>query len=51
MSTRKKDVLTVTGKWWKHLRGTKRRFWKGERQAAQREASKETEINRDQRLA
>ena len=34
MATVKKGMLTTTGKWWKHLRRTKRVFWKGERQAA-----------------
>jgi hypothetical protein len=34
MATVKKGMLTTTGKWWKHLRWTKRVFWKGERQAA-----------------
>ena len=36
MATVKKGMLTTTGEWWKHLRDTKRVFWKAERQAAQR---------------
>ncbi len=38
MATVKKGMLTRAGEWWKHLRRTKRAFWKGERQAAKREA-------------
>ena len=38
MATVKKGVLTPPGEWWKHLRWTKRRFWKGERQAGKRDA-------------
>lgn len=34
MATVKKGMLTRTGEWWKHLRSIKRKFWKGERQAA-----------------
>lgn len=34
MSTVKKGMLTASGRWWKHLRWTKRLFWKRERQAA-----------------
>ena len=41
MATVKKGLLTPAGEWWKHLRWTKRAFWKGERQAASREAKKE----------
>jgi hypothetical protein len=41
MATAKKGILTHACEWWKHLRRTKRTFWKGERQAARREASKE----------
>ena len=40
MATVKKGVLTRTGEWRKHLRRIKRVFWKGERQAAGREAKK-----------
>ena len=36
MATVKKGVLTASGEWWKHLRWTKRVFWKGERRAAKR---------------
>ena len=50
MATIKKGMLTTTGKWWKHLRSTKRVFWKGERQAAKqfvlREAAADTPTNR-----
>ncbi len=38
MATVKKGTLTHAGEWWKHLRWTKRVFWKKERQAAKREA-------------
>ncbi|RXF67703.1 hypothetical protein [Hansschlegelia zhihuaiae] len=34
----KKDHLAASGEWWKHLRGTKRRFWKKHRKAEIREA-------------
>ncbi len=34
MARVKKGMLTKSGEWWKHLRWTKRFFWKGERQAA-----------------
>ncbi len=43
MATKKKHILTTAGKWWRHLRWTKRRFWKGERQAGRREAVRETQ--------
>jgi len=33
MASVKKGILTPAGEWWKHLRWTKRAFWKGERQA------------------
>jgi hypothetical protein len=50
MATVKKGMLTTTGEWWKHLRWTKRVFWKGERQAARqfvrREAATDTASNR-----
>jgi hypothetical protein len=36
MATVKKGMLTATGEWWKHLRWTKRVFWKAERQAARK---------------
>jgi hypothetical protein len=38
MATVKKGTLTAAGEWWKHLRWTKRVFWKGERKAGQKEA-------------
>lgn len=34
MATVKKGILTSSPEWWKHLRGTKRQFWKAERRAA-----------------
>ena len=34
MATVKKGILTAAGEWWKHLRWTKRPFWKRERRAA-----------------
>jgi hypothetical protein len=45
MATVKKGLLTPSGKWWKHLRRTKRLFWKSERQAVQLETSKEAEFD------
>ncbi len=41
MATVKKGILTVSGEWWKHLRETKRAFWKGERRAAKKFALRE----------
>jgi hypothetical protein len=34
VATIKKGLLTHSKEWWKHLRWTKRQFWKGERHAA-----------------
>jgi hypothetical protein len=42
MSTVKKGMLTASGRWWKHLRWTKRFFWKAERQAARQLVRNET---------
>jgi hypothetical protein len=36
MANVKKGLLTAPGEWWKHLRWTKRVFWKGERQAGKK---------------
>jgi hypothetical protein len=44
MATAKKGILTHAREWWKHLRRTKRTFWKGERQAARREAEKQADV-------
>jgi hypothetical protein len=41
MTTVKKGMLTVSGEWWRHLRGKKRAFWKGERRAAKKFALRE----------
>jgi len=41
MATVKKGILTAAGEWWKHLRWTKRVFWKRERQAAKRTARRD----------
>lgn len=38
MATVKKGYLTNAREWWRHLRQTKRAFWKGERQAGKQEA-------------
>ncbi len=38
MATVKKGVLVHAGEWWKHLRWTKRSFWKRERRVAEDEA-------------
>jgi hypothetical protein len=42
MATVKKGMLTAAGEWWKHLRETKRTFWKGERKAAKKAVREET---------
>ena len=36
MATVKKGLLTASPEWWKHLRETKRLFWKGERRAVKK---------------
>lgn len=41
MATVKKGILTAAGEWWKHLRSTKRAFWKRERRAARKAARKD----------
>jgi hypothetical protein len=41
MATVKKGLLTSPGEWWKHLRWTKRVFWKKERQAARAAARRD----------
>ncbi len=38
MATVKKGQLVAAGEWWKHLRWTKRGFWKRQRQADKKEA-------------
>ncbi len=38
----KKGYLVKAGEWWKHLRHTKRDFWKRHRQAEKRVAKNET---------
>ena len=43
MATVKKGLLTAAGEWWKHLRWTKRLFWKGERQAGRKDARRQVE--------
>lgn len=41
MATVKHGILTKAREWWKHLRPfNKRRFWKGERKAAKKDAVK-----------
>lgn len=42
MATVKKGILVRAGEWWKHLRWTKRVFWKRHRKAEQRLAKRET---------
>ncbi|MEJ0071688.1 MAG: hypothetical protein WDO24_26465 [Pseudomonadota bacterium] len=44
MATVKKGMFTAAGEWWKHLRGTKRVFWKKERQAVRRTVSKDVKV-------
>jgi hypothetical protein len=41
MANVKKGLLTAPPEWWKHLRWTKRVFWKSERQAARTVARQE----------
>jgi hypothetical protein len=41
MATVKKGHLTAAREWWKHLKWTKRSFWKRERTAARKSALKE----------
>lgn len=41
MANVKKGQLVAAGEWWKHLRWTKRVFWKKHRQAERREATPE----------
>jgi len=36
-----KGQITAAGEWWRHLRWTKRVFWKGERQAGRKFAVSE----------
>lgn len=38
MANVKKGQLVAAGEWWKHLRWTKRVFWKKHRRAERREA-------------
>lgn len=38
MATAKKGQLVAAPEWWKHLRWTKRAFWKRQRQGDKREA-------------
>jgi len=47
MATVKKGMLTRAREWWKHLRGTKREFWKGERKAAKRVAREEANVREE----
>jgi hypothetical protein len=47
MATVKKGMLTRAQEWWKHLRGTKREFWKGERKAAKRLVREEVAVRED----
>jgi hypothetical protein len=51
MATVKKGMLTKTGEWWKHLRETKRVFWKGERQAVRKLIRSEAEADTSNGLA
>jgi len=39
MATVKKGTMTHSPEWWKHLRETKRLFWKRERTAQKRDAA------------
>lgn len=42
MATMKKGILVRAGEWWKHLRWTKRLFWKRHRKAEKKLAREET---------
>jgi hypothetical protein len=48
MATVKKGMLTTATEWWKHLRWTKRTFWKGERRAAKQLVRRETAFDANQ---
>lgn len=41
----KKGQLAAPPEWWKHLRWTKRLFWKRERRAGQKVARKEAQVD------
>ncbi len=41
MASVKKGYLTAAREWWKHLRWTKRVFWKAERKAAKKDARRD----------
>ena len=41
MATVKKGILVPAGEWWKHLRWTKRSFWKRQRRAEKRLAKEQ----------
>ena len=43
MATVKKGTLTGPPEWWKHLRKTKRVFWKRERKVAKREGERQAQ--------
>ena len=43
MATVKKGILVCAGEWCKHLRWTKRTFWKRHREAENRLAQQEAE--------
>lgn len=45
MANVKKNNLTRPPQWWKHLRWTKRYFWKAERKAYKKEIEKEKPHN------
>jgi hypothetical protein len=47
MATVKKGMLTGAREWWRHLRGMKREFWKGERKAAKRVVREEVGVRED----
>ena len=51
MATIKKGHLTPAGEWWKHLRWTKRAFWKGERQAAKHDVKEQADADPPKREA
>ena len=47
MATVKSGHLTAAGEWWRHLRWTKRAFWKGERRAGKRDAADRAQSERE----
>jgi len=47
MASVRKGLLTAPHEWWKHLRWTKRVFWKAERKAAKNMAQREAKFGKN----